>query len=389
MASRYWIGGGTNSNWNASPTTNWSATSGGAVRVAAPTIADDVFFDGAGASGNSASIISATISCLSLTISAGYTNTITHNAVLTISSNWAMHSGFTIAGSSSITLSSTTACLLTSGGKTWPNALTLSNNKTITLSGNFTVNGLVTLSNIITLTPTTTDKLYFAGGLTLNGELKGTVVVDFTGGTLTSSNIAGYSMTVNYRFAGNVTIAGVIRHQQNNTITYISGTINSGSSTLLFISNTTTTFDTDGITWNIIESGNTNIFSLSSQLTANTILSSTSLTFTGVAGFTVGTFSETNISAATVTLKESINYTITSSLSAFSSRNGSSLIFVSSHASTKANLILQNGASCACLANFTRIDSSGGRPIRSFNGTITDCINIQSFNDLATVASAA
>jgi hypothetical protein len=36
------------------------------------------------------------------------------------------------------------------------------------------------------------------------------------------------------------------------------------------------------------------------------------------------------------------------------------------------------------LSNFTRIDASNGRTIRSFNGTITDCLNIVGFTDIAT-----
>jgi hypothetical protein len=43
MADRFWVGG--NGNWNATDTTNWSTTSGGAGGASAPTSADDVYFD--------------------------------------------------------------------------------------------------------------------------------------------------------------------------------------------------------------------------------------------------------------------------------------------------------------------------------------------------------
>lgn len=43
MANRYWVGG--TGTWDASTTTNWSATSGGAGGASAPTSVDDVFFD--------------------------------------------------------------------------------------------------------------------------------------------------------------------------------------------------------------------------------------------------------------------------------------------------------------------------------------------------------
>jgi hypothetical protein len=43
MATRYWVGG--TGNWNATSTTNWSDTSGGASGASAPTSVDDVIFD--------------------------------------------------------------------------------------------------------------------------------------------------------------------------------------------------------------------------------------------------------------------------------------------------------------------------------------------------------
>lgn len=43
MADRYWVGG--SGNWDATSTTNWSATSGGAGGASAPTSADNVIFD--------------------------------------------------------------------------------------------------------------------------------------------------------------------------------------------------------------------------------------------------------------------------------------------------------------------------------------------------------
>ncbi len=48
MPNRFWVGG--SGDWNASSTTNWSATSGGAPGASAPTSVDDVFFDAASGS---------------------------------------------------------------------------------------------------------------------------------------------------------------------------------------------------------------------------------------------------------------------------------------------------------------------------------------------------
>ncbi|NTW32265.1 MAG: hypothetical protein HGB12_06530, partial [Bacteroidetes bacterium] len=81
--NRYWVGGGSSSNWNATSPTNWSASSGGANNASIPTAADDVFFTGAGG-GASNSTISSDITIRSLNC-AGYSNTLTHNAGVTLS----------------------------------------------------------------------------------------------------------------------------------------------------------------------------------------------------------------------------------------------------------------------------------------------------------------
>ena len=65
MADRYWVGG--NGNWDAT-TTHWSATSGGAAGVSAPTVADNVFFDANSAAGNYTVTLSGGINCLNLNI---------------------------------------------------------------------------------------------------------------------------------------------------------------------------------------------------------------------------------------------------------------------------------------------------------------------------------
>lgn len=63
MANRYWVGG--SGTWDASSTTNWSATSGGAGGASVPTSADAVIFD----SNSGAPLtltMSGTLNCLSL-----------------------------------------------------------------------------------------------------------------------------------------------------------------------------------------------------------------------------------------------------------------------------------------------------------------------------------
>lgn len=58
MADRYWVGG--SGTWDATTTTNWSATSGGAGGASAPTSADNVIFDANSNTGTSAFTVTVT-----------------------------------------------------------------------------------------------------------------------------------------------------------------------------------------------------------------------------------------------------------------------------------------------------------------------------------------
>lgn len=58
MATRYWVGG--SGNWDATSTTNWAATSGGASGASAPTSADDVIFDANSNTGTTAFAVTVT-----------------------------------------------------------------------------------------------------------------------------------------------------------------------------------------------------------------------------------------------------------------------------------------------------------------------------------------
>lgn len=101
MANRYWVGGGSSDNWDATTPTNWSATSGGSNDAGVPVSADNVFFDANSGSGNS--IISDDITIRSLDCT-GYVGTLTHNAVtLTIGANTLVEEPFTILFSSGMT----------------------------------------------------------------------------------------------------------------------------------------------------------------------------------------------------------------------------------------------------------------------------------------------
>jgi hypothetical protein len=374
-ASRFWVGGGSSANWSATGQTNWSATSGGSNNATVPGSSDDVTFN---SSGNSSSTVSATITILSLTISSGYTSTITHNAVVTVAGNLTLNTGYTIAGSSAMTISA--ASTITGNSKAWANNMTFSGANTKTISGNFTITGTLILTGTTTLNQTGTDTIII-GGLTSNSAgTSGTARIKITGGTWSGASTVSNNMDI----AGNVTISGLV-YYNTNTLTYISGTVTTTSSTLNLQGNLT--LNTNGITWFNITVGTSATITLNSLLTATGTLSlpSASVTMAGSFGFTVGLLLYSNTSAATFTLVNTVTYTITTDLTARTSRTGSILLITSDHATNKAILTLNQGASCNLLANLTRIDASGGRTIRTFNGTITSCTNVQEFHDLQTI----
>src|SRR6266404_6237711 len=124
-ASKFWVGGGTNTNWNSSPTTNWANSSGGAGNQTAPTTGDDVFFDAN--SGTGAANLNVAIS-LSSFIMTGSRNTITLSGVaITISvGDFLVPTGvggtFNLAGTPSLIFTGTSGTQhITSGGFTLPN----------------------------------------------------------------------------------------------------------------------------------------------------------------------------------------------------------------------------------------------------------------------------
>jgi hypothetical protein len=123
VASRYWVGGGSSTNWSATASTNWAATSGGAGNQSVPTTTDDVFFD---AVSPSPSVLSANITVRSVNCT-GYTGTITHNSGVTLTINtgsttsFLLESGMTYtaaAATSLVTFTHTSGTAdVTSGGK--------------------------------------------------------------------------------------------------------------------------------------------------------------------------------------------------------------------------------------------------------------------------------
>jgi len=195
-ASRFWVGG--TGTWDASDTTHWSATQGGAGGQSVPGTSDDVTFDGS--SGGGTVTVNATITVISLTMSA-FTGTLdfaTNNNNITLSGN----SPFTNTGSGTRTLNM--------GNGTW------------TLSGataSFSQSGATNLtfnanSSIISYTGTGAKRFITGNSRTYSAV----TVVGATSGSLTIQG--GTSVTI-----GTLTISAPNRIISSSGVTTIITTL--------------------------------------------------------------------------------------------------------------------------------------------------------------------
>jgi hypothetical protein len=221
--------------------------------------------------------------------------------------------------------------------------------------------------------PTASDDVIFDGSGNLNCVINTSarVCLSFT---ITSA----YTATINH--AQQLTVSGNITLGANYTITG-SGLLVIGASSIITTNgrvwpNSVTLSNTTGQTYTLADT-----FNITGTLTIGT---GAVTTFAGSAGFTCGTLLNQSTSSTTVNLKDGVIYTITTLLNCFTTRVGSPLEFISSDLSSKAFIILNSGATCQCLANFTRINATGGRLIRTFNGIATDSPGVISFYDLRT-----
>jgi hypothetical protein len=180
MADRYWVGG--TANWDGTAGTKWALTSGGAGGQAAPTSADDVFFDAASGAvtvtagtGWSGSVRS--INCT------GFTGTFSfNNLALSVATNFTLSSGMTFTAGTRLTLTGTGT--LTPAGKTF-NAITINAPaSTVTLGGALTCNADLVISQG---TFTTSASNYSVTATNLSSSNANTRTITLNGSTVTLS----------------------------------------------------------------------------------------------------------------------------------------------------------------------------------------------------------
>ncbi len=211
MAVKFWVGGGTNTNWNSSPTTNWANSSGGTGNQTAPATGDDVTFDNS--SGTGASVWNTAISLNSLVCNASR-NTVTHNSGTTITisgGNLSLPGGvgstYTAGATTALfTLTGTSGTQqITSNGKNF-GALTLNGaggtfqlqdnlncttlvNSTITLTqGTFDCQTFTVTTSQFTNNSGSTRVLKGSGAWTVNGTSGSATIINMTSAGLTVTN---------------------------------------------------------------------------------------------------------------------------------------------------------------------------------------------------------
>lgn len=237
---------------------NWSST-GAWVEGSVPTSADAVV-----ATATSGPLtVTAGATCLSLVLT-GYTSTMNITGGLTVAST------ITLAGT--VTASATTHTLtwgsagthvFTSNGIAWPCALYL------TAASTHTITGALSIAGLLTLSPGT--RAVSGSALTLSGgmyDMTSTttfnMIVTVTGGTLSANGTNVGATCPEIKLAGTVFI-GTFWGIKACRLTYVSGTVATGGSTLYLLG--ACTVDTGGsVTWGTVTPALTGSCALASDM---------------------------------------------------------------------------------------------------------------------------
>jgi hypothetical protein len=283
----------------------------------------------------------------------------------------------TTTGSTLIWNSSGTLTMNTGNNMTWGNLNTQSG--TITLSADLYYSGTWTISNTTTVN---TNNVYYTGttgGVTGAQTLAGSTTLNFNGtGTWTNTTIQ-----CNLTFtAGSVMTLSATVAYNTGTMT-INETIIASSTTLtITTANTTITNNVSGTTF--------------SAITLGMAGGSTTHTFNGTFGITIGTLTMTTATASnsvTLTLNLLFGNTyvvttnFTTTLTGNTPQSNRHRIISSSGGNRVIFTLSQGAAQSLDRCNATDVDSSGGKTIESFKTTLSNTLNWETMTDRKTVAS--
>ena len=185
MADRSWVGG--TGTWDATTTTNWSATSGGAGGASAPTTADNVFFNSASNATLYTVTVTGTASCADMTMAGPASGNVT----------WAGNGTMNVAGSMTVAATGVTR---TSFGNI--NFTATTTGKTLTVG--------ISLSGVAFNGA--------GGGWTLGSAFNVGVITMFLG-TLNTSAVGNYSITCSGITASGLGAASLVLNASTVNIT--------------------------------------------------------------------------------------------------------------------------------------------------------------------------
>lgn len=244
MAARYWVGG--TGTWDTSTTTHWASSSGAGGGASAPTVSDQVFFDGNSGTGT-----------------------------------------ITASGNPQCDTLDTTG----SSGLTWNNQVSPANN--VTLGSNY--QGLLTLtgfnSSSVTITPNghTINQIYL-------GYVSGSVNASYTlAGDLVCTNTLAFAASVS---TGTVTFNANGFNVTTGTVIRSADTTGSPPTVINMGAGTWTLTQNSALVWNVRNSTNLTINPSTSTIVMNT--TSGSAVFTGF-GFTYYNFTVNTSGTKTIT----------------------------------------------------------------------------------------
>lgn len=325
MAARYWVGG--TGNWNASDTTHWSASTGGANGASVPTSSDDVFFDANSGTGT-CTLLTAAANCNNFDASATSLLTIAGSVGLSVYGNFTLKAGMTMSYTGTITFAATAMGKLVTSGVN-------------TLNCKYNFNGV-------------------GGGWTFQDEQKLTnssSTLYVTNGTL---NTNGQTVTVGYIFetqTGTKTLnlgASTIRTYNWNFGTTTGLTFNAGTSTISgLVSSGAASFDGGGLTYNNV----------------SILISSSNMTITGAN--TYANLTLTNSSVKTAFCTVNTNQIITGTLTITGASVVNRIFFRSSTLGTVRTIT----AAAVSLTNVDFRDITAAGAASPFSGTsLGDCL---------------
>ncbi|NBR62681.1 MAG: hypothetical protein EBT86_13880, partial [Actinobacteria bacterium] len=231
--TRYWVGG--TGTWDASTTTNWSTSSGGAGGASVPTSLDAVVFNSASnATAYTVTCTATQLRCASLTMAGPLVGNVTWagSAPLAIHGNVSLAaSGITRTYTGLITLSGSGSYTFTTNGVSFAQDLNLN-----TVGGTWTLGSALTLgssNNLGLINGTFTTSNYncsFARFYIIPSPINNDITLNLGSSTITEQTIG---------FALNGAVSGLILNAGTSTInnSYIGGGAiiqNSGPNTLTF-----------------------------------------------------------------------------------------------------------------------------------------------------------